>query len=162
MRNSQLRCLKSRSTPFRVEASNEETAIKVALGKFRAQIDPETCVSFGLGPGRPPTVGSSQRALAMGSSKNDLKHQSYAGAPMKGPPPSEIVRQTLQHASKLSTSHEWPVAREALSRILANLESRCDDPSLEMLRRLIKSGDQKLLENWTGRVSGGAPTAHVG
>jgi hypothetical protein len=57
-----------------------------------------------------------------------------------------IVRRTIQHARKLSKTYEWPVAREALVRILADLEARGDDPSLKRLRTIIQKGDQEYLQ----------------
>ena len=54
-----------------------------------------------------------------------------------------IGRRTIRHARKLSRTYEWPVARGALARILADLEARGDDPSLERLRIVIQKGDQK-------------------
>lgn len=59
---------------------------------------------------------------------------------------SATVRRTIQHARKLSKTYEWPVAREALGRILADLEARGDDPSLNRLRIVIQKGDQKYLQ----------------
>ena len=56
-----------------------------------------------------------------------------------------IVRRTIRHARKLSRTYEWPVAREALIRILTDLEARGgDDPSLDKLRSIIQRGDQKV------------------
>ena len=54
-----------------------------------------------------------------------------------------IVRRTTRHARRLSTAYEWPVAREALVRILTDLEARSADPNLDILRRIIHRGDRK-------------------
>jgi hypothetical protein len=56
---------------------------------------------------------------------------------------SLLVRRTIHHARKLSRRYEWPLVREALVRILADVEARGADPSLEKLRGVIKKGDQK-------------------
>jgi hypothetical protein len=54
------------------------------------------------------------------------------------------VRQTIRHARRMSTEgqHEWPTARIALTKILADLEPRFPgDPNLVRLRRYIALGD---------------------
>ncbi len=58
---------------------------------------------------------------------------------------ADIVRQTIRHARRMSRGgrYEWPTARAALIRILADLEGRSrDDPALERLRRYIALGDR--------------------
>ena len=57
------------------------------------------------------------------------------------------VGRTIRHARKQSAKYRWPVAREALVRILTDLEARGDDPSLDKLRGIIQRGDQKY-PNW--------------
>ena len=54
-----------------------------------------------------------------------------------------VVHQITRHAGQLSTAYEWPVARQALVRVLTDLEARGDDPSLEILRRIIQREDRK-------------------
>lgn len=54
-----------------------------------------------------------------------------------------LVRRTLRHARNLSAAYGWPVTREALIRILADLEARYgDDPSLDELRCVIQKNDK--------------------
>ena len=58
---------------------------------------------------------------------------------------ADIVRRTIRHARRMSKAgvHDWPTARAALSRILADLEARSPgDPSLERLRQVIERGDR--------------------
>jgi hypothetical protein len=58
---------------------------------------------------------------------------------------ADIVRRTIRHARRISKEggYDWPVAREALMRILADLEARApDDPSLDRLRQVIERGDR--------------------
>ncbi|HME85413.1 MAG TPA: hypothetical protein VKG91_12895 [Roseiarcus sp.] len=58
---------------------------------------------------------------------------------------AEIVRRTIRHARRLSKEggYDWPTARVALGRILADLEARAPgDPSLERLRQVIERGDR--------------------
>jgi hypothetical protein len=58
----------------------------------------------------------------------------------------EIVRRSIRHARLMlkEGSHHWPVARLALRKILADLESRAPDhPSLPKLRTFIVSNDRK-------------------
>ena len=59
----------------------------------------------------------------------------------------KVVRRTIHHARKLSTTYEWLVAREALVRILTDREARGDDPSLEKLRTIIRRGDKDFAKN---------------
>ena len=59
----------------------------------------------------------------------------------------KIVRRTIHHARKLSTTYEWLVVREALVRILTDLEARGNDPSLEKLRIIIRKGDKEFAKN---------------
>jgi hypothetical protein len=106
---------------FTVDALNEEAAVKLARAQFNARIDAETCVCLGLDLGRPPTVE---------------------------PASSEIVRRTIQHARTLCTSYGWPVARQALVRILTDLEACGTDPTLEELRIVIQEGDQEFLSRY--------------
>jgi len=57
---------------------------------------------------------------------------------------SDIVDAAIGHAQRLSTTsdYNWQMARQALARILADLEARVPgDPSLERLRRFILEGD---------------------
>jgi len=65
-----------------------------------------------------------------------------------------IVRRTIRHARRLSKEggYDWPTARGALTKILADLEARSPgDPSLERLRQVIERGDRawKLREDET-------------
>lgn len=58
---------------------------------------------------------------------------------------ADIVDRSIRHARKLSTAkgYDWTTARAALTRILADLETRDpDDPGLDRLRRFIAEGDQ--------------------
>lgn len=60
----------------------------------------------------------------------------------------QIVRRSLRHARLIlkQDSHNWPVARLALRKILADLESRSPDhPSLPKLRAFIAANDRKWL-----------------
>ena len=57
----------------------------------------------------------------------------------------QIVRRSIRHARLLlkQGSYNWPVARLALRKILADLEeSAPDDPSLSRLRTFIASQDR--------------------
>ncbi len=52
----------------------------------------------------------------------------------------EIVDRVIRHTRGLSTTdrYDWPTAREALTRILDDLETRAEgDPSVDRLRRFI-------------------------
>jgi hypothetical protein len=63
----------------------------------------------------------------------------------KGVSTAEIVRQTIRHARRMSGAggHAWPVAREALIKILADLEDRSPhEPSLARLRAYIALRDR--------------------
>ena len=54
---------------------------------------------------------------------------------------AEVVRRAIEHARQMSTQgdYDWPTARHALTRILADLESRSpNDPSLAELRAFIE------------------------
>lgn len=58
---------------------------------------------------------------------------------------ADIVRRTIRHARRMSKegAYDWPVARVALQKILADLEARApDDPSLERLRQVIERGER--------------------
>jgi hypothetical protein len=58
---------------------------------------------------------------------------------------ADIVRQTIRHARRMSQEgvHDWPTARSALTKILADLETRSpEDPRLEDLRVFIVFGDR--------------------
>jgi hypothetical protein len=57
----------------------------------------------------------------------------------------EIVRRSIRHARRMLGEgvHDWPTARQALMRILADLEARSPDhPSLPRLRAFIASRDR--------------------
>ena len=56
---------------------------------------------------------------------------------------SDIVDRAVSHGRKLlAKGYNWPTARIALRRILADLETRTpDDPSLDRLRRFIAEGE---------------------
>jgi hypothetical protein len=57
----------------------------------------------------------------------------------------EIVRQSIRHARRMLREgvYDWPTARRALERILADLEARSpNDPSLARLRAFIASRDR--------------------
>jgi hypothetical protein len=59
-----------------------------------------------------------------------------------------VVRRSMLHARLMLNqgSYNWPVARLALRKILADLESRSPDhPSLPKLRTFIASNDRKWL-----------------
>jgi len=61
----------------------------------------------------------------------------------------EVVRRSIRHARLMSKqgSYNWPVARLALRKILADLEAKApDDPSLPRLRAFIASQDRKWLD----------------
>jgi hypothetical protein len=58
---------------------------------------------------------------------------------------TEIVNRTIGHAQRLADEgvHDWPTARFALTRILADLEARSPgEPSLERLCEFIAVGDR--------------------
>jgi hypothetical protein len=58
----------------------------------------------------------------------------------------QIVRRSLRHARLIlkQDSHNWPVARVALRKILADLEARSPaHPSLPKLRAFIVANDRK-------------------
>ena len=59
---------------------------------------------------------------------------------------AEIVRQTIRYARRMSREgdYDWRVTRQALVRVLADLEARTpSDPSLARLRAYISLGDQE-------------------
>jgi len=58
---------------------------------------------------------------------------------------ADIVNRTIGHAQRMADDgvHDWPTARFALTRILADLEARSPgEPSLERLREFIALGDR--------------------
>ncbi len=58
---------------------------------------------------------------------------------------AEIVRLSIRHARRLLREdvYSWPTAREALLRILSDLEARSsNDPSLARLRAFIAETDR--------------------
>jgi hypothetical protein len=60
----------------------------------------------------------------------------------------EIVRRSIRHARRMvkEGSYEWPVARRALRKILADLEARSPNhPGLPRLRAFIASKDRAWL-----------------
>ena len=60
----------------------------------------------------------------------------------------EIVRRSIRHARLMlkEGGYNWPVARSALRKILADLEAGAPgDPSLRRLRAFIASNDRKWL-----------------
>jgi hypothetical protein len=60
----------------------------------------------------------------------------------------EVVRWSIRHARLMlkQDSYNWPVARLALRKILADLEAKApDEPGLRRLRSFIASNDQKWL-----------------
>ena len=60
----------------------------------------------------------------------------------------EVVRRSIRHTRLMLTqgSYNWPVARLALRKILADLETSVpDDPSLPRLRAFIASTDRAWL-----------------
>jgi hypothetical protein len=70
-----------------------------------------------------------------------------AGAAMD-PFIDEVVRRSIRHARLMlkQGSYNWPVARLALRKILADLEARSPDhPSLPKLRAFIASKDRAWL-----------------
>jgi hypothetical protein len=61
----------------------------------------------------------------------------------------EIVRRSMRHARLMlkQDSYDWPVARLALRKILADLEEKAPDhPSLQRLRAFIASNDRTWLD----------------
>jgi hypothetical protein len=71
-----------------------------------------------------------------------------AAGPAMDPLIDEIVRRSIRHARLMlkQGSYNWPVARRALRKILADLEeSAPDDPSLPRLRAFIASNDRAWL-----------------
>lgn len=61
----------------------------------------------------------------------------------------EVVRRSIRHARLMlkQGSYNWPVARLALRKILADLEAEAaNDPSLPRLRAFIVSQDRKWLD----------------
>jgi hypothetical protein len=65
---------------------------------------------------------------------------------------ADIVERTIRHARRMSKEgiYDWPTARVALMKVLADLEARSPgDASLERLRQTIAWGDRA----WT--VGGG-------
>jgi hypothetical protein len=88
-------------------------------------------------------------AFATASSR--LADGKAAGAAMD-PLIDEIVRRSIRHARLMlrQGSYNWPVARIALRKILADLEARAPDhPSLPRLRAFIASNDRKWLREKT-------------
>jgi hypothetical protein len=70
-----------------------------------------------------------------------------AGAAMD-PLIDEIVRRSIRHARLMLRlgSYNWPVARRALRKILADLEARAPNhPSLPQLRAFIAANDRRWL-----------------
>jgi hypothetical protein len=70
-----------------------------------------------------------------------------AGAAMD-PLIDEIVRRSIRHARLMlrQGSYDWPVARRALRKILADLDARAPNhPSLPRLRTFIAANDRKWL-----------------
>jgi hypothetical protein len=60
----------------------------------------------------------------------------------------EVVRRSVRHARLMlkQGSYNWPVARLALRKILADLEAKApNEPSLRRLRSFIASNDRKWL-----------------
>jgi hypothetical protein len=60
----------------------------------------------------------------------------------------QVVRRSIRHARLMLEhgSYNWPVARLALRKILADLEERApDDPSLPRLRTFIAAQDRAWL-----------------
>jgi hypothetical protein len=60
----------------------------------------------------------------------------------------KVVRRSMRHARLMlkQGSYNWPVARLALRKILADLEAKApDEPSLRRLRSFIASNDRKWL-----------------
>jgi hypothetical protein len=60
----------------------------------------------------------------------------------------QIVRRAIRHARLMleQDSYNWPVARLALRKILADLEARApDDPGVARLRAFIASKDREWL-----------------
>jgi TilS substrate binding domain len=59
-----------------------------------------------------------------------------------------IVRRSIRHARMLQKqgAYDWPIARRALRKILADLEARApEDPGLRRLRTFIASNDSAWL-----------------
>jgi hypothetical protein len=86
-------------------------------------------------------------AFAAASSRLSPMDEQLA-APMD-PFIDEVVRRSIRHARLMlkQGSYNWPVARLALRKILADLEAKApDDPSLPRLRAFIASNDRKWLQ----------------
>ena len=65
---------------------------------------------------------------------------------------ADLVNRTIRHAQRMAKEgvHDWPTARLALTRILADLEARSPaEPSLERLRAFIARGDRASREGET-------------
>jgi hypothetical protein len=85
-------------------------------------------------------------AFAAVSSRLSPMDEQWA-APMD-PFIDEAVRRSIRHARLMfkQGSYNWPLARLALRKILADLEAKApDDPSLPRLRAFIASNDRKWL-----------------
>ncbi|HTR13445.1 MAG TPA: hypothetical protein VMI72_09390 [Roseiarcus sp.] len=62
---------------------------------------------------------------------------------------ADIVRRVIGHTRQMLRErvYDWPTARRALVRILADLESRSpNDPNLAELRAFIELGDRNATE----------------
>jgi hypothetical protein len=76
---------------------------------------------------------------------------------------AEIVRQSIRHARRLSNEgvHAWPAARQALTRILTDLEERLpNDPSLSRLRAFIAAHDCAWMPDSHSPKAGGVKKTH--
>jgi hypothetical protein len=61
----------------------------------------------------------------------------------------DVVRRSMRHARLMlkENAYDWPVARHALRKILADLEAKAPDhPSLVRLRTFIVSNDRAWLK----------------
>jgi len=66
---------------------------------------------------------------------------------------ADIVRRVIGHTRRMLREgvYDWPTARRALTKILADLESRSpDDRSLAELRAFIELGDRNATEPGQG------------
>jgi hypothetical protein len=84
---------------------------------------------------------------AFAAASSSYRQWRAVGRPMD-PFIDEVVRRSIRHARLMlkQGSYNWPVARLALRKILADLEAKApDDPSLPRLRAFIASNDRKWL-----------------
>jgi hypothetical protein len=84
---------------------------------------------------------------AFAAASSSYRQWRAVGHPMD-PFIDQVVRRSIRHTRLMlrQGSHNWPVARLALRKILADLETSVpDDPSLPRLRAFIASTDRAWL-----------------